>query len=135
DRRIRPSLRGLGSHGGLIALTALLGGSTGRAAQRPLPSSSQQVTGSSPTQAVARAREGRVKANGITIAYESFGPEDREVMLLIMGNGAQLTAWPAELIGELVGRGYRVVIYDNRDVGLSSKFDRAGVPDAKAVIE
>jgi pimeloyl-ACP methyl ester carboxylesterase len=56
-------------------------------------------------------------------------------MLLIMGNGTQLTAWPAELIEELVKRGYRVVIYDNRDVGLSTKFDRAGVPDAKAVIE
>ena len=56
-------------------------------------------------------------------------------MLLIMGNGAQLTAWPVELGEELVRRGYRVVIYDNRDVGLSTKFDEAGVPDAKAVIE
>src|SRR5262245_66361921 len=56
-------------------------------------------------------------------------------MLLIMGNGAQLTAWPVELIEALVKRGYRVIIYDNRDVGLSTKFDRAGVPDTKAVIE
>ena len=76
-----------------------------------------------------------VQANGITIAYESFGPADRETMLLIMGNGAQLTAWPLELCEELVQRGYRVIIYDNRDVGLSTKFDEAGVPDAKAVIE
>lgn len=66
--------------------------------------------------------------------YEGFGPEDREAMLLIMGNGARLTTWPAELIEEPVRRGYRVVIYDNRDVGLSTKFDRAGVPDAKAVL-
>jgi len=43
-------------------------------------------------------REGKVKANGITIAYEDFGPENRETMLLIMGNGTQLTAWPIELI-------------------------------------
>jgi pimeloyl-ACP methyl ester carboxylesterase len=52
-----------------------------------------------------------------------------------MGNGAQLTAWPVELCEELVKRGYRVVIYDNRDVGLSTKFAGAGVPDAKVVIE
>jgi pimeloyl-ACP methyl ester carboxylesterase len=76
-----------------------------------------------------------VKANGITIAYESLGPTDRESVLLIMGNGAQLTAWPIELCQELVKRGYRVIIYDNRDVGLSTKFDEAGVLDPKAVIE
>src|SRR6516165_6537975 len=80
-------------------------------------------------------REGKVTANGVTIAYEDFGPVDREAVLLIMGNGTQLTAWPLELIEELVRRGYRVVIYDNRDVGLSTKFDEARVPDAKAVIE
>jgi pimeloyl-ACP methyl ester carboxylesterase len=56
-------------------------------------------------------------------------------VLMIMGNGAQLTAWPVELREELVKRGYRVVIYDNRDVGLSTKFDEAGVPDAKEVVE
>src|SRR5262249_24967080 len=54
---------------------------------------------------------------------------------MVMGNGAQLTAWPVELIEELVKRGYRVVIYDSRDVGLSTKFDQDGVPDAKAVVE
>jgi pimeloyl-ACP methyl ester carboxylesterase len=109
---------------GLMGARGLAGDSAGRADEP-----------SAPRAAGAPAREGKAKANGITIAYESFGPEDREVMLLIMGNGAQLTAWPAELIEELVERGYRVVIYDNRDVGLSTKFDRAGVPDAKAVIE
>jgi hypothetical protein len=56
DRRKRTSPLGIGSLGGLIALTALLGGSTGRAAQQPLSPSSQQVTGSSPTQAAAVAR-------------------------------------------------------------------------------
>jgi pimeloyl-ACP methyl ester carboxylesterase len=137
DRLKRISPGCIGALGGLIALTALHGGSTGRAARRSLPPSSQKASASSPTQAtvVAPRREGRVKANGIAIAYESYGPEDRSVMLLIMGNGAQLTAWPVELIETLVRRGYRVIIYDNRDVGLSTKFDRAGVPDAKAVIE
>jgi pimeloyl-ACP methyl ester carboxylesterase len=83
----------------------------------------------------AAVSRGTVKANGITIAYESFGPADHEAMLLIMGMGAQLTAWPAELCGELVKRGYRVIIFDNRDVGLSTKFDSAGLPDMEAIFK
>jgi pimeloyl-ACP methyl ester carboxylesterase len=90
---------------------------------------------SNPSAPGVEAQAGQVQANGITIAYESFGPTDRETILLIMGNGAQLTDWPVELCEELVKRGYRVVIYDNRDVGLSTKFAEAGVPDTKAVIE
>lgn len=65
-----------------------------------------------------------VQVNGITLEYESFGPEDRETILLIMGLGAQLTQWPLPLCEELVARGYRVVRFDNRDAGLSSKFER-----------
>jgi pimeloyl-ACP methyl ester carboxylesterase len=79
--------------------------------------------------------EGKAKANGITIAYESYGPEDREAILMIMGHGAQLTAWPVELCEELVKRGYRVIIFDNRDVGLSTHFDEAGKPDMEAVFK
>src|SRR5262249_52440804 len=110
-----------------------------------LPTPLVQTIADAITAAAARAtgakaasvsvREGQVQANGITIAYESFGPDDREAVLMVMGNGAQLAAWPVELIEELVKRGYRVLIYDNRDVGLSTKFDQAGVPDAKAVVE
>ena len=90
---------------------------------------------SHPSAPGVESQAGQVQANGITIAYESFGPTDRETILLIMGNGAQLTAWPVELCEELVKRGYRVIIYDNRDVGLSTKFVESGVPDTKAVIE
>ncbi|PKQ08623.1 MAG: alpha/beta hydrolase [Alphaproteobacteria bacterium HGW-Alphaproteobacteria-12] len=75
----------------------------------------------------------QIKANGITLEYESFGPEDRETVLLIMGLGAQLTMWPVELCDELVARGYRVIRFDNRDVGLSTKFDEAGMPDMGAI--
>lgn len=75
----------------------------------------------------------QASANGIQIEYESFGPADRETVLLIMGHGAQLTRWPVELCEELVRRGYRVIRYDNRDVGLSTKFEAAGVPDMAAV--
>lgn len=71
----------------------------------------------------------QIKANGITIEYESFGPEDRETVLLIMGVGAQLTMWPEALCEELVRRGYRAIRFDNRDVGLSSKLEEMGAPD------
>lgn len=76
---------------------------------------------------------GKVNANGIEIVYESFGSEDDETMLLINGTGAQLIDWPKELIDDLVGRGYRVIVFDNRDVGLSTRFDEAGPPDWVAI--
>lgn len=63
------------------------------------------------------------KANGIEICYDSYGPEDAPVMLLIMGLGAQLIAWPDRLVKDFVKAGYRVIRFDNRDVGLSTKFD------------
>ncbi|HEX7776195.1 MAG TPA: alpha/beta hydrolase, partial [Parvibaculum sp.] len=66
----------------------------------------------------------RVKANGIEVEYESFGDASHETILLIMGLGAQLTQWPIELCNELVTRGYRVIRFDNRDVGLSSRIER-----------
>ena len=62
-------------------------------------------------------QQDHVQANGITIAYQSFGPPDRETILLIAGTGMQLTGWPVQLCEELVKRNYRVVIYDNRDTG------------------
>ena len=62
-----------------------------------------------------------VDVNGITIEYERTGAG--EPLLLIMGLGAQLTAWPEELIHELVGRGFEVIRFDNRDIGLSSSCD------------
>ena len=71
----------------------------------------------------------QVKANGIEIEYESFGPADRDAVLLIMGFSAQLTMWPTELCEELVSRGYRVIRFDNRDVGLSAKLEAKGIPD------
>jgi pimeloyl-ACP methyl ester carboxylesterase len=54
-------------------------------------------------------------------------------VLLIIGLGGQLTMWPTELCEELVRRGYRAVRFDNRDVGLSTKFDEAGMPDMAAI--
>jgi pimeloyl-ACP methyl ester carboxylesterase len=74
-----------------------------------------------------------VQANGITIAYESFGSKDSETILLIAGTNAQLSMWPVEFCNKLVKRGYRVICYDNRDIGLSTKFDKAGMPDWAAI--
>src|SRR5262245_16341016 len=82
---------------------------------------------------LAEHRIGSVQANGITIAYESFGPKDRETILLISGTGMQLVDWPVELIQELVKRGYHVVSFDNRDVGLSTRFTESGLPDPGAI--
>lgn len=65
-------------------------------------------------------------ANGIEIAYETHGDPNDEPLLLVMGLGAQLIAWPIELVEALVDRGFFVVRYDNRDVGLSTKFTDGG---------
>ncbi|HEY2682032.1 MAG TPA: alpha/beta hydrolase [Steroidobacteraceae bacterium] len=64
----------------------------------------------------------------LTLEIEQFGDGANGTILLIMGLGTQLIAWPMELCNALVARGYRVVRYDNRDVGLSSKFADRGVP-------
>jgi pimeloyl-ACP methyl ester carboxylesterase len=57
--------------------------------------------------------------NGINIEYEAFG--EGEPLLLEMGLGGQLVAWPMDWVNLLVEQGFRVIRYDNRDVGLSSK--------------
>ncbi|MDO8288092.1 MAG: alpha/beta hydrolase [Parvibaculum sp.] len=75
----------------------------------------------------------QVQANGITIEYETFGDKSNETVLLIMGLGAQLTMWPVEFCNELVSRGFHVVRFDNRDIGLSTKFEAAGMPDMAAI--
>lgn len=61
--------------------------------------------------------------NGREICYESFGADDAPALLLIQGLGAQLTLWPPGLVAELIGRGFRVIRFDNRDCGLSTKTD------------
>ena len=71
----------------------------------------------------------QIRANDITIEYEDYGDASAPPVLLIMGLGAQLVRWPIELVNDLVARGYRVIRFDNRDVGLSSKFDHAGTPN------
>lgn len=71
----------------------------------------------------------KVEANGIRIEVDDQGPREGPVVLLIMGLGMQLIAWPQPLVQMLVDRGLRVVRFDNRDIGLSQDFDAAGVPN------
>lgn len=71
----------------------------------------------------------QIRANGIRLEYESFGSDTNPVVLLIMGLGAQLTRWPVLFCERLAARGYRVIRFDNRDIGLSTRLDGAPVPD------
>jgi pimeloyl-ACP methyl ester carboxylesterase len=61
------------------------------------------------------------RANGIDICYEIFGDGNAEPMLLIMGLGAQMVIWDDAFCEKLAKRGFRVIRFDNRDIGQSSK--------------
>jgi len=68
----------------------------------------------------------------LNLEVEQFGAAAKGTLILIMGLGTQLIAWPMEFCQGLVDSGYRVIRFDNRDVGLSTKFESGGVPDARA---
>ncbi len=70
-----------------------------------------------------------VSANGIQIEYETFGEPNSPPLLLIIGFASQLIFWDDELCEQLAQRGHYVIRFDNRDVGLSTKLEEAGVPD------
>lgn len=71
----------------------------------------------------------RIPSNGLEIEVDLQGPADGEPLLLIMGLGMQLVAWPDELVADLVARGFRVIRMDNRDIGLSQHLDHLGRPN------
>ena len=75
----------------------------------------------------------RALANGIEIEYDTFGSRSSPALLLIMGLGGQMIYWDEDLCDMLAARGHFVIRFDNRDVGLSTHFTSATVPDmAKA---
>lgn len=74
----------------------------------------------------------QAQVNGINLEYEVHGADDGVPLLLIMGLGVQLTRWPQGLYEKLVARGFRVIRFDNRDVGLSTKF--SGAPTIESVV-
>ena len=71
----------------------------------------------------------QISANRIALEVEDHGPTGGEPLLLIMGLGMQLVAWPVGFVDSLVARGFRVIRFDNRDIGLSQRFDHLGVPN------
>lgn len=75
----------------------------------------------------------RVEANGLEFEYDTFGEADAPPLLLIMGLGAQMISWDEEFCELLADRGFHVVRFDNRDVGLSTKLDHLGTSDLGAV--
>lgn len=70
-----------------------------------------------------------VTANGVQLTYESHGPEDGPAVVMIMGLGAQLTMWPVQMVADLVAAGHRVIVFDNRDIGLSAKIETGRTPN------
>lgn len=73
----------------------------------------------------------QIKANGIDIEYDITGAADGVPLLLIMGFGSQMTSWTPSFRQALANEGFRVISFDNRDVGLTQRF--AGVPAARDV--
>ncbi len=71
----------------------------------------------------------RIAANGIALEVEDHGSPQGEPLILIMGLGMQLLAWHEDFVASLVARGFRVIRFDNRDIGLSQGFDEVGVPN------
>jgi pimeloyl-ACP methyl ester carboxylesterase len=76
----------------------------------------------------------RCHANGIEIEYDTFGSPTDPPLLLIMGLNMQMTAWEPEFCTRLADRGFFVIRFDNRDIGLSTHFDAAPVPNLGPVL-
>jgi len=77
---------------------------------------------------LALSEERLAPVNGIELAYQEVGAADGEPLLLIMGLGTQMVAWQDDFCVGLAERGFRVVRFDNRDIGHSTMLDEAGVP-------
>lgn len=72
--------------------------------------------------------------DGVDIEYATHGPDDGVPLLLVMGLGMQRTAWPESLLDAFVRQGFRCISFDNRDIGLSTRYDEHGVPPLHRVI-
>ena len=76
----------------------------------------------------------RAATNGLELEYETFGSEKDPPVLLVMGFAQQLIAWEVGFCTKLAARGFRVIRFDNRDAGLSSKIDTAPRPNIMAIM-
>jgi pimeloyl-ACP methyl ester carboxylesterase len=76
-----------------------------------------------------------VDINGIRIEYDTIGNPSSPPLLLIMGLGGQLIHWDDDFCRQLAARGLFIIRFDNRDTGLSTKFEAAGLPDMSALLD
>ncbi|MFD9965505.1 alpha/beta fold hydrolase [Amycolatopsis sp. NPDC058986] len=76
----------------------------------------------------------RAQANGLELEYDTFGDPGDAPLVLVMGLGAQMITWEAGLCELLAARGFHVVRFDNRDIGLSTYLDHLPAPDLTALI-
>ncbi|MHA2004502.1 MAG: alpha/beta fold hydrolase [Candidatus Thorarchaeota archaeon] len=84
---------------------------------------------------IPHSEETTAKVGDTEIAYDTFGDSSTPPMLLVMGLGAQMIRWDEAFCQFLAAQGRWVIRFDNRDVGLSTKFDEAGVPDVMALVQ
>jgi len=76
----------------------------------------------------------RARANGIDIEYDEFGDPKATPLLLVTGLGAQMISWDDAFCEQLAARGFRVIRFDNRDSGLSTRMEAAGPPDMASAL-
>ncbi|MFX1534274.1 MAG: alpha/beta fold hydrolase [Promethearchaeota archaeon] len=84
---------------------------------------------------VKHSEEATVKANNIDIVYDTFGEPSASPLLLIIGLATQMIRWEEAFCQQLAELGYWVIRFDNRDMGLSTKFDEADVPDVMVLMQ
>jgi pimeloyl-ACP methyl ester carboxylesterase len=72
--------------------------------------------------------------DGVRLAYQTFGMPEDPALLLVSGLGGQLIGWPPDLVEQVVQRGFFVIAFDNRDIGLSTHLHDAPDPDVHAAI-
>jgi pimeloyl-ACP methyl ester carboxylesterase len=85
-------------------------------------------------QDIQRSEPAVAKANGIELVYDTFGDPSAAPLLLVMGLASQMLAWDEEFCAMLAARGYWVIRFDNRDIGLSTRLGQSGVPDVAAML-
>ena len=75
-----------------------------------------------------------VAAHGIDIAYDEVGDKSTPAIVLIMGLGTQMISWPEAFCASLADQSFRVIRFDNRDIGLSTKIETAPPVDLATAI-
>ena len=76
----------------------------------------------------------RARANGIDVEYEEFGDPKATPLLLVTGLGAQMISWDDAFCKRLAASDFRVIRFDNRDSGLSTRMETAGPPDIASAL-